>query len=112
MTVRLISPTTSIIGVHGELDATAEPALIDTYILATTLSTRTIILDCSGLQSLTSSGIGLLVTFLIRMHRRRQRLLVFALSEHDERILELTRLSEAVAIFNTEADALAAAGET
>jgi anti-sigma B factor antagonist len=111
MTVRIISPTTSIIGVDGELDAAAEAALMDAHMLATALTTHIIILDCNRLNSLTSSGVGLIVTLLIRMHRRRQHLIVFALSEHDASIFIVTRLSEAVAIYDTETAALAAAGE-
>jgi anti-anti-sigma regulatory factor len=84
---------------------------MDAHMLATALTTHTIILDCNCLNSPTSGGVGLIVTLLIRMYRQRQRLIVFALSEHDARIFILTRLSEAVAIYDTEAAALAAVGE-
>jgi anti-sigma B factor antagonist len=54
-----------------------------------------------------SSGIGLLVTLLIRVNRQKQRLLSYGLSEHYRHIFELTRLSDAIHIFNTEVEALA-----
>ena len=40
-----------------------------------------------------------------------QRLLAFGLTEHYRQIFELTRLDEAIGIYDTEADALAAAGD-
>ena len=56
-----------------------------------------------------SGGIGLLVTLLVRANRRRQQLLAFGLTEHYRQIFELTRLDEAIGIYETEADAIAAA---
>ena len=55
-----------------------------------------------------SSGIGLLVTLLIRANRQKQRLLAYGLNEHYRHIFELTRLNEAIAIYDSEAAALAA----
>jgi anti-sigma B factor antagonist len=55
---------------------------------------------------MSSSGIGLLVTLLIRAQRRQQRLLSYGLSEHYRHILELTRLNEAIAVYPTEDEAL------
>jgi anti-anti-sigma regulatory factor len=51
----------------------------------------------------------LLVTLLIRANRQKQRLLTFGLSEHYQKIFELTRLNEAIGIYKTEAEALTAA---
>jgi anti-sigma B factor antagonist len=67
------------------------------------------VLDFSGLQYMNSSGIGLLVTLLVRANRNRQRMLAYGLSEHYRQIFELTRLDEAIAIHETEDAALAAA---
>jgi anti-sigma B factor antagonist len=52
-----------------------------------------------------SGGIGLLVTLLIRVQRQKQQLLAFGLNEHYEQIFELTRLNEAIGIYNSEAEA-------
>ena len=40
-----------------------------------------------------------------------QQLFAYGLNEHYRQIFELTRLDEAIGIYETEADALAAAGE-
>jgi anti-sigma B factor antagonist len=108
-TVRQMSPTASIIGILGEVNVFAEAALMDAYTQASTPTTRSIILDFSGLDYMNSGGIGLLVTLLIRMNRLGQRLLAFGLSEHYQRIFALTRLNEAVGIYDSEATAMAAA---
>jgi anti-sigma B factor antagonist len=53
-----------------------------------------------------SGGIGMLVTFLIRANRRDQKLAAFGLSDHYREIFELTRLDEAIAIYDDEQSAL------
>ena len=57
-----------------------------------------------------SSGIGLLVTLLIRVNRQKQRLLSYGLSEHYRHIFALTRISDAIRVYTSEEEALAAAG--
>lgn len=109
-TVRRISGTTSIIDIQGDVSAFAEDVLMGAYGEASTPTTRTIVLNFSGLEYMNSSGIGLLVTLLIRVQRQKQRLLAYGLSDHYRRIFELTRLNEAIGIYDSEAAALAAAG--
>jgi len=108
MNVRKVSNTASIIDIKGEISAFAEDTLMEAYAEASTPTTRTIILNFDGLEYMNSSGIGLLVTLLIRANRQKQRLLAFGLSEHYKHIFELTRLNEAIGIYDAEADVLAA----
>jgi anti-sigma B factor antagonist len=49
-----------------------------------------------------SSGIGLLVTLLIRAQRQNQRLMAYGLDQHYQQIFELTRLNEAIGVFPSE----------
>jgi anti-sigma B factor antagonist len=109
MNVRPAGDSVSIVDIHGEVSSFAENALMDAYTQATSADARTIILNFSGMDYMNSSGIGLLVTLLIRANRQKQRLLTYGLSEHYKKIFELTRLNEAISIYNTEAEALAAA---
>jgi len=108
MNVRQVNATTSIIDIQGEVSAFAEKVLMDAYIEANSPTTRTIILNFSGLEYMNSSGIGLIVTLLIRVNRQKQRLLAFGLSEHYRHIFEITRLDDAIRIYQSEAEALAA----
>ena len=109
MNVRKINNTVSIIDIEGDVSAFAEDALMEAYSEASTPTSRVIILNFSGLEYMNSSGIGLLVTLLIRINRQKQRMLAFGLSDHYKHIFELTRLNEAIGIYDTEADVLAAA---
>lgn len=107
--VRVVSQKTSIIDIRGDVTAAAETTLMEAFAQAGTPTTKTIILNFTGLEYMNSSGIGLIVTLLIRMNRHRQRLLAFGLSDHYKHIFELTRLNEAIGIYETEADAVSAA---
>ena len=109
VSVRKPDSQTGIIDISGEVNAFAEDALMDAYTQASTGNPRAIILNFSGLEYMNSSGIGLLVTLLIRVNRQKQKLLAYGLSEHYQQIFELTRLNEAIGIYATEAEALAAA---
>ena len=108
MTVRKASDNASIVDIHGEVTAFAENAFMDAYTQATTGGARNIILNFSGLEYMNSSGIGLLVTLLIRTQRKNQRLLACGLSDHYQQIFELTRLNEAIGTYGSEAEALTA----
>ncbi len=108
MIVREVNPIASIIDIQGEVSAFAEKVLMDAYMEASTSTTNAIILNLSKLEYMNSSGIGLLITLLIRVNRQQQRLLAFGLSQHYRTIFEITRLSEAIGIYDTETQALAA----
>jgi len=108
MTVRKISPQTSIVDIQGEVSGFAENVLMDAYAEASNGNTAAIILNFSQLEYMNSSGIGLLVTLLIRAQRRNQRLLACGLSEHYQEIFALTRLDDAIATYASEGEALAA----
>ena len=109
MTVRTPSDRTSVIDIAGEVTAASEGALMDAYGRASGEHTRWVVLNFSELEYMNSSGIGLLVTMLVRANRNHQRLLAYGLSEHYRQIFELTRLDEAIGIYDDEAAALAAA---
>lgn len=129
--VRLIDGRTSVIAIRGELSSFSEGALMGAYLRACATESAAgqgveqgveqdmkrsalraptvIILDMTGMEYMNSSGIGLLVTLLVRMNRLKQRMLAFGLSEHYQQIFAITRLDEAIGVFDTEAEALAAA---
>jgi anti-sigma B factor antagonist len=110
MRVRAINPKLSIIDISGDLNREAEGTLMTAYSEAATPSTRVVIFNFSGLDFMNSGGIGLIVTLLIRMNRQKQHMLAYGLSEHYQHIFELTRLNEAIGIYDSEAAAAAAAG--
>ena len=109
MDVRKVDANASIIDVKGELTAFAEGVLMDAYNQASDGSVRAIVLNFEGLEYMNSSGIGLLVTLLIRINREKQKLLTYGLSEHYRSIFQITRLDDAIGIHETEAEAVEAA---
>ena len=109
MNVRKASEKACIIDVEGELTAFAEGVLMDAYNQSCAEGVRVIILNFEGLEYMNSSGIGLLVTLLIRINREKQRLLTYGLSDHYRNIFQITRLDDAISIYDTEGEALRAA---
>jgi anti-sigma B factor antagonist len=109
MEVRKLDGDAGLIAIAGEVTATAESALADAHTEVGNLGATTVILDFSDLEYMNSSGIGLLVTTLIRAQRQQQRLVAVGLNEHYRQIFALTRLDEAIAIHTTLEQALAAA---
>ena len=99
----------AIIDIKGELTASAEDALMSAYNEANRNNPSIIVLNFDQLDYMNSSGIGLLVTMLIRANRQNQRMLAVGLNEHYRHIFELTRLDEAIQICESEAQALAMA---
>jgi anti-sigma B factor antagonist len=110
MSVRKINERVSIIDVQGEVTSAAENGLMDAYTQASGNGTKSIVLNFTDLQYMNSSGIGLLVTLLIRINRQKQKLLAYGLSDHYKQIFDLTRLDEAINICSTESEALSSAG--
>src|ERR671913_13887 len=98
----------SIIDVQEELTAFAETVLMDAYNQASDGQVRAIILNFESLEYMNSSGIGLLVTLLIRINREKQRLLTYGLSDHYRNIFQITRLDDAIGIYDSEEQAVQA----
>ena len=109
METRSLDEATGIIDITGDLTSACEQSLMEAYARAGGERLRSIVLNFGGLQYMNSGGIGLLVTLLVRAHRHKQRLLVYGLSEHYREIFDLTRLDDAIGIYNNETDAAAAA---
>jgi anti-sigma B factor antagonist len=111
MKVRKTAEHASIIDISGEVTSFAEDSLMEAYKKASGENSNDIILNFEDLEYMNSGGIGLLVTLLIRAQRSKQRLMAYGLNEHYRQIFELTRLNEAIIIFASEDDALAASAK-
>jgi anti-anti-sigma factor len=107
MTVEILNNATSAIHISGDITAAAENKLMEAYAEASQNGTKAIILNFNLLDYMNSSGIGLLVTLLIRAKRQNQKLMAVGLSEHYLQIFELTRLNEAFGIHETTEAAVA-----
>jgi anti-sigma B factor antagonist len=106
--VRRVKDGVAVMDIRGEVTGSAESILTDGYNQVCSVPTRVVVLNFSGLDYMNSSGIGLLITLLIRAQRQKLRLLACGLNEHYRQIFELTRLNEAIGIYAGETEALAA----
>lgn len=104
--VRKVGRETAVLDIQGEVTGFGENTLMDAYNKATSMGAQTLALNFANLDYMNSSGIGLLVTMLIRAQRQKQRLVAFGLSEHYQQIFDLTRLNEAIGIYADEAEAV------
>jgi anti-sigma B factor antagonist len=109
LNVRHPRSNVAVIDIQGEVTARTEDLLANAFAAASSGGIKTIVLNFGGLEYMNSSGIGLLVTLLIRAQRNKQKLLAYGLSDHYQQIFQLTRLDEAIEIYEDEAGALAAA---
>ena len=99
---------TNVIDVQGELTGDAESGLLNAYAQADGATTRLIVLNFKQLSYMNSSGVGLLITIVVRARRQGKKLAAVALPPHFKKILLLTRLNEALPIYDTQADLEAA----
>jgi len=90
---------------HALLRAAA-PRLISPGQAAGGGATSRLVLNFGGLEYMNSGGIGMLITLLVRANRQHQQLAAYGLSEHYREIFELTRLDEAITIYDSEESAL------
>jgi anti-sigma B factor antagonist len=108
MDVRHPDNGSAVIDIKGEVTASCEAALSNAYEVASTPDTKKIVLNFTGLEYMNSSGIGMLVTILVRANRQHQKLAAYGLTDHYRQIFELTRLDEAISIHDDELGALSA----
>src|ERR1700745_2688674 len=106
MDVRRVGEKTAVVDIRGEVTAACEPVLMSAYEAAGGGATSRLVLNFGGLEYMNSGGIGMLVTLLVRANRQHQQLAAYGLSEHYREIFELTRLDEAITIYDSEESAL------
>ncbi|HQE17033.1 MAG TPA: STAS domain-containing protein [Aggregatilineales bacterium] len=110
--VRKVNDKVSIIDISGEITRHAEERLSAAFEEASNNGVQTILLNFAEMEYMNSSGIGLLIMLLIRAQRQGQQLMAYGLREHYAQIFELTRLNEAIQVYDSEDDALKAAAVT
>ena len=91
----------------GDLGAEADTALDDAYARATASGATVIVLDCTAVQYINSTGIALIVGVLAKARADGRSVKACGLTDHYREIFEITRLSDFMTIFPDEASALA-----
>lgn len=106
MDIRDVADGIRVIDVVGEITSFSEREIADAHDKAGE-GASAVILNFEGLEYMNSGGIGLLVTTLIRAQRSGHALRAYGLTDHYRQIFSLTRLDEAIGIFDDEASAIA-----
>lgn len=107
MAVRRPTSTVSVIDISGDVTAFAETAMTTAFEEASGNGVKAVVLNFSDMDYMNSGGIGLLVTTLIRAQRGGQDLRATGLGQHYREILSLTRLDEAIVVYDDERAAVA-----
>lgn len=108
MEVTQLALGTAVIVISGDLTAACEQDLMTAHEAATDAGAKRIVLDFTAMDYMNSGGIGMLVTLLVRSQRRQQKIAAVGLTQHYRQIFELTRLDEAIGLFESTDAALAA----
>jgi anti-sigma B factor antagonist len=106
MNIREVADGVRVIDVAGEITAFSDQQITEAHEEAGDGATA-VILNFDGLDYMNSGGIGLLVTTLIRAQRAGHALRAYGLTDHYREIFSLTRLDEAITIYDDEAAAIA-----
>jgi len=104
--VRQVGDLAAVIYIKGDVTAASEPVLMSAHEEAAAQGARRLVLNFGGLEYMNSGGIGMLVTLLVRANRQHKELAAYGLSDHYREIFELTRLDEAITIYDNERSAL------
>ena len=105
MDIREVADGIRVIDVVGEITSFSEKEISEAHEKAGDGATA-VILNFEGLDYMNSGGIGLLVTTLIRAQRSGHALRAYGLTDHYRQIFNLTRLDEAIGIYDDEASAI------
>jgi anti-sigma B factor antagonist len=97
-----------IIDVQGVLTSQSEEKLMAAYNQAVNEQNPIVIFNFTDMDYINSSGIGLLITILIRAKRQGHKLVACGLKDHFRQIFQLTRLDEAMPVYLTEDEAYTA----
>jgi anti-sigma B factor antagonist len=100
-TVDPLTPAAVAIRIGGDVTNACEQNLMSAHEKATEGGAKRIVLDFAGMNYMNSGGIGMLVTLLVRAQRRRQTVAAIGLTDHYRQIFQLTRLDEAIGLFDT-----------
>lgn len=97
----------AIVDLPARIDGSAEQTLNDAYAEASERGAGRVVLNFSGVDFLSSTGIALIVGLLARSRKDGKKISSCGLSDHYREIFEITRLADFMRIYPDERAALA-----
>jgi anti-anti-sigma factor len=98
-----------IVDLSGDLIGAVELEFMGAYAEAGADGAASLVLNFSAVDYINSTGIALVVGLLAQARKARQAVVAYGLSDHYERIFQITRLADFMNITRDENGALAAA---
>lgn len=97
----------AIIDLPAQIDGSAEQTMDEAYAQVTRSGVKRVVLNFSGVDFLSSTGIALIVGLLARSRKDGRQISSCGLSDHFREIFEITRLADFMRIYPDERSALA-----
>ena len=96
----------SLISISGEVDAASALTLDDTIGQAIRQQKGNILLNCLGLQYMSSAGLGVLISYLKQLDDQDRKLILFEVSEPMMNVFSILGLDSLLVMTNSQEEAL------
>ena len=100
-----VSVAADVLELHGDVNASAEQALMEGYAQATAGGASSVTLDFGDAEYINSTGIALIVGLLAQARTQGIEIKATGLSDHYREIFEITRLADFMTIEGGSSDA-------
>ncbi len=99
-------PAFDLLSVSGEIDASSSIELDDAIISAVATPTTKLIVDLSGLDYISSAGLGVFISHLEDIQQKGKRLVLFGLKEKVFEVFRILGLEQIITIVHSKEDAI------
>ena len=96
-----------VLDITGDVTTAAEEKIVAAYEAQSRSGARRFVLNLSGVEYINSSGIAIVISLITRMRAQEQRLSIFGLSRHFQKMFRIVGVDKYSKLCQTEAEALA-----
>ena len=96
----------AVLDLSGDIDRSAETALENAYVEATSGVDAPLLLNFSAVDYINSTGIAVIVGLLARARKEHRPVMACGLSDHYKEIFSITRLSDFMPVLESEDEAV------
>jgi anti-sigma B factor antagonist len=95
----------------GELDASCSVQMDNELAAAIAENTKGVAINCSGLEYISSAGLGVFISYINEMEQKNQKLVFFNMSEKIKHVFEMVGIAQLVQIVAEKNEAIAIINE-
>jgi anti-anti-sigma factor len=96
-----------VLDITGDVTTAAEERIVEAYESGTRAGVRKFVLNFSGVEYVNSSGIAIVISLITRVRAQGQKLSIFGLSRHFQKMFKIVGVDRYSTICQTEDEALA-----